>query len=146
MASRLQSCSQIRLSARLPLIPHLIKGGVVAGPPQATCSSEHPALLSAREEPLYMEMSPSRSGPSKLSQPGFSPTAGQIIRAAPMETWPGQYHNSMQASLNASKHLLTLLGYKLRVPARVRPRPDINRLSGLLMIYTRLCCAAEGGR
>lgn len=89
MASRLLGCSQIRLSAQLPPVPHLIKGGVVAGPPQAAHSSEHPAPLSAGEQPLYMEMSLRRRGPAELGPARFSQTAGQIIQAALMETWPG---------------------------------------------------------
>lgn len=90
MASRLQSCSQISLSAQLPLIPHLIKGGVMAGRPQAARSSGRPAPPSAAEEPLYMEMSPRRSGPaepsrlltgSRTNHPGCSD--GNLARTIP---------------------------------------------------------------
>lgn len=83
-------------------MPHLIKGGVVAGPPQAAHSSEHPAPLSAGEQPLYMEMSLRRRGPAELGPARFSQTAGQIIQAALMETWPGWFHNSTQTSQQAS--------------------------------------------
>lgn len=70
MAFRLQSCSQIRVSAKLPLMPHLIKGGMVAGPPRAARSSERPARPSATEEPFYMEMSRRRSEPAEPTRPG----------------------------------------------------------------------------
>lgn len=119
----------------------------MAGPPQAARSSERPALLSAGEEPLYMEMSLRRWGPRRAEPAGlFTNSRTNHPRADLMETWPGPLHNSTQTSPNASERLLTPPGYKLHVPGRVSPRPDINRLSGLLMIYTRLCCAAGGGR
>ncbi len=143
MASRLQSCSQIRLSAQLPLMPHLIKGGVMAGPPQAARSSEHPALLSAAEEPLYMEMSPRRSGPPSPARPA---SHQQQDKSSRLLWWKLGLDDSTTQHRRASKLLLTLLDYKLHVPGRVNPRPHINTLSGLLMIYTRLCCSAGGGR
>lgn len=123
-------------------MPHLIKGGSLAGPPQAARRSERSLFI-------WKWATDTESPPWPSLRPGwarFSPPAGQIIRAAPMETWPRRFHNSVETSQRASSDSTTLPGYKLHVAGRVNPRPHINMLSGLLMIYTRLHSAAGGGR
>lgn len=116
-----RSCSQIRLSAQLPLMPHLIKGCVMAGLPAPI----HRGASLYGNEPETLR-------PSRARRVSLTNSRTNHPRCSDGNLAPDDSTTQQLSRLNAKKASLFWLHWAVNYMSqegRVNPRPDINTLS-----------------